>query len=207
MLLDGLIAGAEHSLNRVLRLDSTALPRLGHLHGKVIEIDCQKPALQLFVLPGPQGLMLARHWAGEVDCTLRAPAASLAQLALSKDKTAVLHSPQVDLSGNSAVLLDLVAVLQDLDLDWEYEVQRWIGPVATSLLSGHLRSRAGWARQGLHSVGHNLADYLAEETRTLVGEHEAQARFAELDRLKIDLDRLEARIERLQRSHHSSDNE
>jgi ubiquinone biosynthesis protein UbiJ len=206
MLLGGLIAGAEHALDRVLRLDSTALPRLAHLHGKVIEVDCAQPRFKLYILPSADGLMLAGQWAGETDCTLRAPAASLLQLALSKDKTAVLHSPQVDLSGNSAVLLDLVAVLQDLDLDWEYEVQRALGPVVTSLLSSHLRSRTRSAGQGLDKARQNLGEYLAEETRTLVGEHEAQARFAELDRLKLDLERLEARVERLRRSHHSSDN-
>jgi hypothetical protein len=36
MLLAGLLASVELGLNRVLRLDSTALPRLAHLSGKVI---------------------------------------------------------------------------------------------------------------------------------------------------------------------------
>lgn len=53
--------------------DSTALPRLAALEGKVIEIDCVQPALKLFVLPDEEGLMLAAHWESEVDCTLRAP--------------------------------------------------------------------------------------------------------------------------------------
>lgn len=41
MLLAGLLASVELGLNRVLRLDSTALPRLAHLSGKVIAIDCR----------------------------------------------------------------------------------------------------------------------------------------------------------------------
>jgi ubiquinone biosynthesis protein UbiJ len=41
MLLAGLLASVEHGLNRVLRMDSTALPRLAALEGKVIEIDCR----------------------------------------------------------------------------------------------------------------------------------------------------------------------
>ena len=93
MLLAGLLASVEQGLNRVLRMDSTALPRLGALAGKVIEIDCRQPALQVFILPDEEGLMLAAHWEGEVDCSLRAPAGSLAQLAMAKDKTGVLHSP------------------------------------------------------------------------------------------------------------------
>ncbi|HEY0289556.1 MAG TPA: SCP2 sterol-binding domain-containing protein [Pseudomonas sp.] len=206
MLINGLLASAEHGINRVLRMDSTALPRLDRLSGKVIAVQCTSPAFHLFILPSDEGLMLASHWEAGADCTLRAPAASLMRLALSKDKTAVLHSPEVELEGESAVLLELTGVLQDLDLDWEYELSRWLGPVASSLLGGRLRSGANWTRDSLASLSHNLADYLSEESRTLVGTREAQARFAELDQAKQDLERLEARFERLAQSLKSSDN-
>jgi ubiquinone biosynthesis accessory factor UbiJ len=125
---------------------------------------------------------------------------------LSRDKTAILHGPDVTLEGDSAVLMDLAAVLQDLDLDWEYELSRWLGPVATQLIGGHLRSRSRWYQQGFASLNQNLAEYLSEESRTLVGQREAQARFRELDQLKLDLERLEARFERLSRSLNPSDN-
>lgn len=206
MLLAGLLASTEHGLNRILRLDSTALARLAHLTGKVIAVDCRSPALQLFILPSDEGLLLASQWAAEADCTLRAPAASLVHLALSRNKTAILHSPEVALEGDSAVLMDLAAVLQDLELDWEYELSRWLGPVATQLLGGHLRSRSRWYQQGFASLNQNLAEYLSEESRPLVGQREAQARFRELDKAKIDLERLEARFERLSRSLDPSDN-
>ena len=206
MLLRGLLASVEHGVNRVLRLDSTALARLRPLTGKLIAVDCASPALHLFILPSEEGLMLASQWAAEPDCTLRAPASSLLRLALSKNKSAILHSPKVELEGDSAVLMELAAVLQDLELDWEYELSNWIGPVATALIGGHVRSRANWYQQGFASINQNLAEYLSEEARTLVGEREAQARFDELDQLKLDLDRLEARFERLCRSLNSSDN-
>ncbi|WP_339487022.1 ubiquinone biosynthesis accessory factor UbiJ [Pseudomonas sp. EL_65y_Pfl2_R95] len=197
MLLSGLLAGVETGLNRVLALDSTALPRLEPLAGKVIAIDCQSPAMSLFIMPDGEGLMLAARWEGEVDCRLRAPASHLLRLATSSDKTAVLHSPEVELEGDSAVLLDFAAVLQDLELDWEYELSRWLGPVGSQLLGSHLRSRVSWTSQTLDTLRLNLADYLSEESRTLVGQREANARFAELDDLKLALDRLDARIERL----------
>jgi ubiquinone biosynthesis protein UbiJ len=188
-----------------LRLDSTALARMRPLTGKVIAVECASPALHLFILPSDEGLLLAAQWAADADCTLRAPASSLLHLALSKDKTAVLHGPQVDLEGDSHVLMELAAILQDLELDWEFELSRWIGPVATTLIAGHVRSRANWYQHGFASLNQNLAEYLSEEARTLVGEREAQARFNELDQLKLDLDRLEARVERLSRSLNTSD--
>ena len=206
MLLRGLLASVENGVNRILRLDSTAMARLQPLTGKVIAVECAAPPLQLFILPSDEGLLLASQWAADADCTLRAPAASLMRLVLSKDKTAVLHSPEVDLEGDSHALMALAQVLQDLELDWEYELSRWLGPVATALIGGHLRSRANWYQQGFASLNQNLAEYLSEEARTLVGQREAQARFDELDQLKLDLDRLEARFERLGRSLNSSDN-
>lgn len=205
MLISGLLASAEHGINRLLQMDSTALPRLDRLSGKVIAVQCTSPAFDLHILPSDEGLMLAAEWAADADCTLRAPTSTLLRLALSKDKSAVLHSPQVDLEGDSAALMALAAVLQDLELDWEYELSRWLGPVPTALIGGHLRSRANWYQQGFASLNQNLAEYLSEEARTLVGEREAQARFEQIDRLKLDLDRLEARFERLSRSLKPSD--
>ena len=206
MLLRGLLASVENGVNRILRLDSTAMARLQSLTGKVIAVECAAPPLQLFILPSDEGLLLATQWAADADCTLRAPASSLLRLVLSKDKTAVLHSPEVDLEGDSHALMALAQVLQDLELDWEYELSRWLGPVATQLVGGHLRSRARWYQQGFASLNQNLAEYLAEESRTLVGQREAEARFSELDRIKLDLERLEARFERLSRSLDPSDN-
>ncbi|WP_296179179.1 ubiquinone biosynthesis accessory factor UbiJ [Pseudomonas sp. UBA1879] len=206
MLISGLLASAERGINQVLHMDSTALPRLDRLSGKVIAVECTRPAFHLYILPSDEGLMLASRWEAGADVTLRAPAASLVRLALSKDKNVVLHSPEVDLEGESGVLLELVGVLQDLDLDWEYELQRWLGPVVTPLIGSHLRNSARWSRNSFESLNHNLAEYLAEESRTLVGKREAEARFAELDQTRQDLERLEARFERLAQSLKSSDN-
>lgn len=197
MLRAALLAGAEHGINRVLRLDPTALPRLARLGGRIIEIDCTAPAWRLFLLADDEGLRLASSWGAEADCRLRAPATSLLRLAVSRDKTAVLHGPDVEIDGDSGLLMGLAEILQDLELDWEYEVSRWLGPVGAQLLGSSLRNPLHWVRENADTLRQDLADYLSEEARALVGQAEAQACFDELDDMKLTLDRLEARIERL----------
>lgn len=194
-----LLAGVEAGLNKVLALDATALPRLAALQGRVIAVDCTAPALRLFLLPGADGLRLAGHWEAPADCTLRAPAGRLLELAVRRDKSAVLHAPDVELDGHSACLLDLAAILQDLELDWEGALAEWLGPLGAVALARPLQGAGQWSGDALASLRLNLADWLAEEARLLAGRQEAEVRFAELDDLKLALDRLEARSERLAR--------
>lgn len=197
MLRSALLAAVERGLNPLLALDAVALARLARLEGKVLAIDCPAPALRVHLLPGADGIRLASHWDADADCTLRAPAAELLRLATSRDKVAVLHGPRVDLEGDATALTELADILQSLELDWEYQFGRWLGPLGAALLGGRLRAAAGWSADSLDSLRQNLSDYLAEEARTLVGQREAEARFSELDQLKMALDRLEARVERL----------
>ena len=186
MLIQALLAAVETGLRHALSMDAVALQRLGRLEGKVIAIDCRSPALRL-----------AGQWQAASDCTLSAPAPRLLQLALAQNKTPVLHAADVDLSGDSALLMEFAAILQDLELDWEYQLSRWLGPVGSQLLGSNLRGSAQWTNSSLERLRLNLADFLSEESRALVGQREAHARFNELDQLKLSLDRLDARIARL----------
>ena len=75
MLLTGLLAGVELGLNRVLQMDSTALPRLARLEGKLIEVDCQSPALKLFIHPMPRACNWPATGKAPTACSARPPAA------------------------------------------------------------------------------------------------------------------------------------
>ncbi|TBU99255.1 ubiquinone biosynthesis accessory factor UbiJ [Stutzerimonas kirkiae] len=200
MLRSALLASAERVIEQALRLDATALPRLARLAGKVIEVRASAPQWTLFLLADEQGLCLAEHWEAPADCRLNAPTATLLKLALERDKNALLHGPDVTIEGDSGLLMTLSAILQDLELDWEYPLSQWIGPLATQWIGSGLRSQAAWAGQSFDTLRQNLADYLAEESRTLVGRNEAESRFNQLDELKLALDRLDARVERINRN-------
>lgn len=187
----------EKGLNSVLRLDPTALARLAALSGRVLAVECTAPAMSVFVLADDEGLHLHSQWSGTADCTLRAPATRLWQLLSQAEKTAILHADDVQLDGNTAVLLDLSDVLQNLELDWEYSLSQWLGPIATQALSQALRRSHAWGQRSRHSLHLSLAEYITEESRHLVGNPEAQARFAEIDHSVLAVDRLEARLEQL----------
>lgn len=194
------LAGLEAGVNRTLRLDPGALTRLGTLQGKVIAVECTAPSLTVFVLPAADGLHLASHYEADADCRLIAPLNALARLATARDKTAVLHEPGVTLVGDSGPLMTLSEILQALDLDWEHELSRGLGPLASGFIGQFVRTARDWTQQSANSLHQDVADYLTEEARSLVGRREAEARFDELDEIKLTLDRLDARMQRLSRT-------
>lgn len=199
LLPHAVLAATEAVLTQALRLDSTALPRLARLQGHVVALHCSAPRGALYLLPGADGLRLAAHWAAPATCTLQAPASRLLQLLASRDKTRVLHAPDVQLEGQSSVLLELAAILQDLEPDWEGALAERLGPLGALALARPLQQLWRWQRETRTRLGEDLADWLSEELHSLIGQREAEARFAELDALKLDLERLEARCARLAR--------
>lgn len=193
MLKSLLLAGIDSGFNALLKLDPVSRKRLATLSGQVLAIHAREPDFSLHLVFIEGGIQLASDWQGTADCSLSATASELWQLAISKDKAAALHQPSLSIDGDNNLLVLLSEVLQDMDIDWEFQLHQWLGPVATSLIAGHLRLRYRWTSAGLLSLHQRLQDWLAEEARLLLGNNQAQAHFAELDQLKLQLDRLEAR--------------
>ena len=198
MLNHLLLASAESSINHLLQLDPATLQQLAKLSGQVLEVQCTTPLpFTWFVIPHAHGIQLASHWEAEADCRLAASLAHLTLLATAKDKTPVLHNPAVELTGNTGFLMQLAEILQQLDLDWEYRLQQWIGPAASGVLGATVKRQHQWFKQTYSSLEQSAADYAAEEARFLVGQAEAEVRFDEISQLNQTLNRLEARLNQL----------
>lgn len=206
LVTQALLAALERGLNPLLALDPVALPRLAALTGRVIAVQTRQPALRLYILPAGDGLHFAAHHEGDVDCTLSAPATRLAELALARDKQRVLHQPDVRLEGDSTLLIELADILQKLELDWQHEVSHWLGPLPAALLGDLARRGQALGAQSRDSVQLTLSNWLNEESRHLVGRLEGEARFAEIDALRLDVDRLDARLARLETARNARDN-
>ncbi|HEV3251390.1 MAG TPA: hypothetical protein VGZ71_10590, partial [Puia sp.] len=59
------------------------------------------------------------------------------------------------------------------------------------------KSLSQWAKQSVDTFGQNITDYVQAEMDYLVPEEELQIFFADIDNLRDDAARLEARINRL----------
>lgn len=200
-----LLAGVERSLVLAINQDPLTRQRLATLQGRVILIRSREPAASIYLLPDSEGLRLASHHEAEADCILSAPASLLARLALGSDRQQLLQLPAVELSGDTQLLVQLQNIFADLQLDGEAALARWLGPVAAHAIGRLARSGRNWVAGSRGNLHRAVADYLTEEGRQLIGRAEADSTAARIHDLRLQLDRLEARVQRLLQTDTESD--
>ncbi|ROZ81651.1 SCP2 domain-containing protein [Pseudomonas neustonica] len=194
MLPAALLTAAQRSIEAALKRDTLTATRLGALSGKVILITAREPAWQLYLLPTAGSIQLLAEHTGDADCQLSAPSAALAKLLISSDRKALMQDPELALTGDSQVLITLQNIISDLKLDGEAELQRWLGPVPAHAIGSLLRRSHQWGKDSRESLRLTLGEYLTEESRQLVGKAEARASAELLHEMRLQLDRLEARV-------------
>jgi len=194
------LATLEQLLNQAIRLDPEAPARLVPMHGHVIELQLKGLGLSLYLIPEPNGIQLLGAFEGDPDCSLRGSPLDLVRMRNSRESADQLFGGAVEIQGDSALAHSFGAFLAGLEIDWEEQLSRLTGdPVAHEV--GNLgRVLLDWGRTQQQTLRQNLREYLQEELRLLPGRLELEPFFSDVDRLRDDLARLEARVARLQQS-------
>lgn len=194
---EGLIRLAEDAANRLLRQDPDTLDRLAALDGKTVRLVLSDVPAALVVRPFGGGLRLDSRWADPVDVTLRGPARAFVRLLARRGDHRVLFEGLIQVDGEVDAAQRLQRALAGLDVDWEAVAARWLGEAPARELGRGLRGLAEWLGEAGRTLALDLAEYLREERRELVGP-ETAARFAEqVDTLRLDVERAAQRVQRL----------
>lgn len=188
----------ESAVNRVLRLDTGTLARVGELEGKVIRLRIAgtRP-LEMFVLPSASGVSLRANHDTEADVTLAGDIPVFAKLALRRLVPDVVADGEVQISGDIPLGQRFQQLLEKIDIDWEEQIARVLGDVAAHQLGNALRRFSGWTRHSLNTLGEDAADYLREESRLLPSRSCVEEFRRAVESLRLESERLESRLDRL----------
>ncbi len=183
-------------INRLLRLDSETLARLGELDGKIIRVDLGsgESALSLFLEPSVQGLRIRRESERAADVTLRGSLPVFARLARTG-----IAAGELQISGDVELGSRFKRILEDIELDWEEPLARVLGDVAAHQIGRRARAAAGWSAHTARALAQDTTEYFQEETRLLAPPVRVDEFLRAVDRLRGDADRMQQRIERLER--------
>lgn len=198
-LPDALLAAAEAVVNQVLALDPEGAARLAPVEGRVLLLELTGFGTRIYVVPGESRLFLFGAYDAEPDCIVRGSPVALLGMVLAEHREDAVFAGAVSIDGDNRPAQVLGEVLRGLDIDWEEQLSKLLGDTLAHQLMSRARAGERWAERSGDIAGQNVREYLQEEAAVLPSRAELADFLAEVDTLRDDVERLAARVQRLER--------
>lgn len=192
------LAAFERAINAALALDVATAQRLRELDQRCFLIECTEPGLKLYLLIDGHRVRLPLVHEGKPASHLIGPLSEFITLATAQDKPSALVNSGVRLLGDSAPLIRLAEILEDIELDWEGELAKLVGDVPAHIAGEGARQLLRFGKRTHATFLRHLEEYLHEEARLLPTRLEVDEFIHDVQKLAQDVERAEARVKRLQ---------
>lgn len=193
----------EDLLNRGIAESSEATTLCRGLSGRRLQIDPTGLPGSIVITAGADHLRLGAGPAEGADCTIRGLPLSLARAALAGTPDA-LRGGMAEVAGDPAVAQDFRRLLDLAKPDWEEELSRAFGDALARQIGNAARGLAEWGRRAADALSRDAAEYLSEESRQLPTRFEVEEFLEDVDRLRDDVERCAARLDRLEARYRGS---
>ena len=185
------------ALSRLLSTNADTTARLAALEGRVIEIALRDSARSAFALPGAHGVHLRRRHDGPVAVKVSGRVSDFIAYARASRRGDSLSAGRIEIAGDLAVAQQVQALLADLQIDWEELLSRAIGDVPAHQIGRAARAVFALGRDALAKLERDAAEYLNHESQLLASREQLEQFGRAVFVLADDVDRLEARLQRL----------
>lgn len=187
----------ETVINRYLALDPEMLDKMAAFSGKVIKLEIIGISTPLYMLPDSNGMQIRTEHDGEADTILRGTPISLFKMGLVSNAATLLLKGDVEISGDTRLGHQFKDVFSQMDIDWTEPLAELVGDTLAYQIQQSGKKITGWGRGVFESATMSFSEYLQEESRDAVTETELNIFNADVDQLRNDVDRLQAKINAL----------
>lgn len=193
------LAPLESVLNRNIAGSAAARRLCKQLEGKVLALHVSGLPLSVFFRSDGERMGIDTADAPGADApaaTLSGSPLALLRLAGPAPESAI-RGGSIQIQGDAEVAQAFSELLKQAQPDLEEELSRVIGDVAAHQVGNTARAMLGFGKRAVDTLTQNVAEYLQEEGRDLPTRTEADEFVADVDKLRDDVARLEARLANL----------
>lgn len=186
----------ERAINAALAMDPGAEKKLQPLNGCVLEIRISNLNQSLFIgAKGNHVLLLSAEHAPTV--TMTASLLALAKLAAQRDSAELIANRELTFTGDAVRAQQIQRFTDNLDIDWEGLLARFIGDTPARFLSNSAKQGVSVAKTFGQNFIRDVEEFVKYELRLLPSRALAKKQFDAIDQLRTASDRLEARVKGL----------
>lgn len=202
----------ERALNREIAASTPAKDLVADLDGESFAIDVRGVGVTCVLSATDGRVTVELRWQSAAQpsasdsarqlaasATLRATPIELLRLARAADLS-TLRGTGAEIFGSPEVAERFAKLLKLARPDLEEHAARWLGDVPAHALGDAARAAGAWLERAARAMRANTAEFLQEESRALPAALEAQAFYADVERLRDDVERAAARLARLERA-------
>lgn len=201
-LLIPLLAAMEAGLNQLFAMDPQTFERLKHFKGRIIAFHMSDIEQTFYFFPDQQGIQIVSHYDGEADTVISGSIPAFARMAMAdeKTKTRSVFKGDISITGDIALGQHFQSLFKQLDIDWEEHLSHITGDVIAHSLGNMARGFFDWGKNSLNSLTMDVSEYVQYESRDIASGPEISHFNTQIDQLRNDVDRAEARINRLSKT-------
>ena len=199
-----LLKPLEALLNRQLKDNSDARRALRQLHGETLAVKLEGINFDIFFHASDDGLLLHTDYDEDPAAIISGSVLALASLAGGAADASAVRRTGVTIHGDTAVAQTFQRLFELLKPDWEEELSRIVGDTVAHRIGVAARQFMGWGKDVTTRMSQDFAEYFTEESRDLPTKTETEDFLDDVDQLRDDVDRAEARLRNLEAQQESS---
>jgi len=191
----------ETTSKKVLATDPETLERLSRLTGKLVAIDIKKLNLSFYLRIEQDNITFqdTPENSDNIDVRIKAKPSTLLKIARDGMEEAELDRGELEIEGDAITGQRFANMLNALDIDWEDLIAEKIGDAPARLLFDFVGKARQWHHENQQTIQQNLSEFLVEEAQIIPHASEVETFIQQVDVLRNDTARLDARLIQLTR--------
>lgn len=184
-------------LNKNIRATTPARELCQKLAGTVVAVRVRDTALAAWFVVHRDHLEIATDTDGDADILISGSLLTLASMT-GVPGASEIRSGSLEFTGDPRRAEEFQQLLTYARPDLEEELSGIVGDIAAHRIGEVARGVGRWAKEARSTMGANIREYLQEESRDVPSRYEVERFTSRVNTLRDDVDRLQARIKRLQ---------
>ena len=187
----------ESAGNHLLALDPKLLEQLSPYYGKTFRIEIIEPSYSIDMRPCPDGFILEAAGDNEAEVSLRGSLWAFMQLAKEGAQSEVFDQGRITMSGDAELGQEFQRILASLEIDWEELTSQFVGDMAARNIHRVFDEFRSWFSDSNQHFKQNTGEIIQNELKITPTQAEIDGLTEEIETLRSDTARLEARLAKL----------